>query len=109
MQPYKIRWILLLLLCGGISRMINHPYGLQAAEVPPGVRLAALQHLIITNGAEIATVDPHKTHGTPAGNVMRNVFEGLINLNPEGQVVPGVAQHWQQSPEGQTWTLLLTT
>lgn len=107
MQPYRIRWIRLLLLCGAANSMINHPCGLQAAEVPPGVQLAALQQLIITNGAEIATVDPHKTHGTPAGNVMRNVFEGLVNLNREGQVVPGVAQRWQQSPEGKTWTFYL--
>lgn len=106
MQQHGIRLTLLLLLCGG-ARMINHPCGLQAAEVPPGVQLAALQHLIITNGAEISTVDPHKTHGSPAENVMRNVFEGLVNLNREGQVVPGVAQRWQQSAEGQTWTFYL--
>lgn len=90
----------------GVWLITRFPYG-QAAEVPIGVELAPLQHLVINNGEEIATLDPHQLYGVPAKNVMRNLFEGLVNLDSCGQVVPGVAERWQQSADGKTWTFYL--
>ncbi|MEW9823745.1 MAG: ABC transporter substrate-binding protein [Candidatus Symbiodolus clandestinus] len=90
----------------GVWLISRFPYG-QAAEVLIGVELAPLQHLVINNGEEIATLDPHQLYGVPAKNVMRNLFEGLVNLDSCGQVAPGVAERWQQSADGKTWTFYL--
>ncbi|MCE2573505.1 ABC transporter substrate-binding protein [Motilimonas eburnea] len=66
-----------------------------AAKVPAGVELAAVQQLVKGNGAEVATLDPHKTEGVPEANVLRDLFEGLVTSGPNGETLPGVASHWE--------------
>ncbi|MFO6424333.1 ABC transporter substrate-binding protein [Motilimonas sp. KMU-193] len=66
-----------------------------AANVPAGVELAAVQELVKGNGAEVATLDPHKTEGVPEANVLRDLFEGLVTSGPNGETLPGVASHWE--------------
>ncbi|OXY83734.1 ABC transporter substrate-binding protein [Oceanimonas doudoroffii] len=66
-----------------------------AADVPIGVTLADTQRLVRGNGTEPASLDPHKVEGVPEGNVLRDLFEGLVNSGPQGEVVPGVAERWE--------------
>ncbi len=66
-----------------------------AANVPAGVELAAVQELVKGNGAEVATLDPHKTEGVPEANVLRDLFEGLVTSGPNGETLPGAASHWE--------------
>ncbi|GAA3708902.1 ABC transporter substrate-binding protein [Oceanisphaera sediminis] len=66
-----------------------------AAEVPAGVQLAKVQHLVKGNGAEPATLDPHKTEGVPESNIQRDLFEGLVVSGPRGETLPGVAERWE--------------
>lgn len=47
------------------------------------------------NGAEVASIDPQKTEGVPESNVIRDLFEGLVNQDADGNVVPGVAESWE--------------
>jgi peptide/nickel transport system substrate-binding protein len=37
----------------------------------------------------------------------RNVFEGLTRIDQEGRVVPGLAERWEVSPDGKTYTFHL--
>lgn len=67
--------------------------GAIAAFIPTA--RADTQHLTIGNGVEVATLDPHKALGVAESNVLRDLFEGLVITNPQGQVVPGIASHWQ--------------
>lgn len=39
------------------------------------------------NGAEVASIDPQKTEGVPESNVIRDLFEGLVNQDADGNVV----------------------
>nr|WP_116474518.1 ABC transporter substrate-binding protein [Zobellella maritima] len=66
-----------------------------AAEIPADTRLAKVQQLIKGNGAEPATLDPHKTEGVPESNILRDLFEGLVVSGPRGEILPGVAEHWE--------------
>ena len=66
-----------------------------AATVPVGTTLAKQQHLIKDNGAEPATLDPHKTEGVPGANIQRDLFEALVTSGPNGEIVPGVAERWE--------------
>ncbi|GGB34533.1 peptide ABC transporter substrate-binding protein [Oceanisphaera marina] len=66
-----------------------------AADVPAGIALAKQQHLVKDNGAEPATLDPHKTEGVPGANVQRDLFEGLVTSGPNGETLPGVAERWE--------------
>ncbi|MCE0557882.1 ABC transporter substrate-binding protein [Motilimonas sp. E26] len=66
-----------------------------AADVPAGTELAAVQELVKGNGAEVATLDPHKAEGVPEANVLRDLFEGLVTSGPNGETLPAAAESWE--------------
>lgn len=80
---------------------------LYAAQVPSGTELAPVQHIVINNGAEPQSFDPHKTEGVPESQVAYQLFEGLVSTNSDGELVPGVAESWESSPDYKTWTFHL--
>lgn len=47
------------------------------------------------------------TTTTGSGNVLRHVMEGLINLDENDEPVPGVAESWEVSDDGMTYTFKL--
>ncbi|MDF7650479.1 oligopeptide ABC transporter substrate-binding protein OppA [Pantoea sp. Acro-805] len=78
----------------------------QAAQVPTGTPLSETQRIVINNGSEVASLDPQKTEGVPESNVIRNLLEGLVETDNNGQIVPGVASSWHQE-QGRVWTFTL--
>ncbi|MDW6001418.1 ABC transporter substrate-binding protein [Vibrio mangrovi] len=66
-----------------------------AAQVPEGTKLAPVQELVRGNGSEIETLDPQKVNGVPGANVDRDLFEGLVNEDGYGEIIPGVAEKWE--------------
>ena len=64
--------------------------------VPPA---AAETVLRIANLAEPESLDPHKVLLNPQVHVVRNLFEGLVVLDPKGNVVPGAAESWSVSED----------
>ncbi|XTZ40333.1 peptide ABC transporter substrate-binding protein [Salmonella enterica] len=77
-----------------------------AADVPPGSQLAAKQELVRHIKDEPATLDPAKAVGLPEIQVLRDLFEGLVNQNEKGEIIPGVATKWQ-SNDNRVWTFTL--
>ncbi|VXC84234.1 oligopeptide transporter subunit; periplasmic-binding component of ABC superfamily [Enterobacterales bacterium 8AC] len=77
-----------------------------AAEVPAGVQLADKQELVKNNGAEVQSLDPHKIEGVPENNVTRDLIEGLANTTPDGSIVPGAAESWDNK-DFKVWTFHL--
>lgn len=69
-----------------------------------GRELAAEQVLHWGNGAEPQTIDPHRGEGVPGSNVQRDLFEGLINEAPNGDLIPGAAESWRVSEDGLRYT-----
>ncbi|MEF1213773.1 oligopeptide ABC transporter substrate-binding protein OppA, partial [Vibrio alginolyticus] len=47
-------------------------------------KLAAVQELVRGNGTEVATIDPHKSQGVPESHVIRDLLEGLVNQDANG-------------------------
>jgi oligopeptide transport system substrate-binding protein len=68
---------------------------------------AAEKVLRIANMAEPETLDPHKTSTVNESNILRNLFEGLMVLDPGGNVAPGVAESYAVSEDGLTYTFRL--
>ncbi len=68
---------------------------------------AAEKVLRIANMAEPETLDPHRTSTVPESNILRNLFEGLMVLDPSGNVAPGVAENFSVSENGLTYTFRL--
>ena len=77
-----------------------------AADVPAGTKLAEKQEIVRGNGTEVATIDPHKSQGVPESHVIRDLLEGLVNQNADGDTIPGVAESWE-TPDNKTFTFHL--
>ena len=64
--------------------------------------------LLRGNGPEPSTLDAHRCPEVACGNILRDLYEGLVAEDARGQVIPGMAAgacQWQrpervgQSPE----------
>jgi oligopeptide transport system substrate-binding protein len=66
-----------------------------ADTLPAGTTLAKEQHLVRANDAEAATLDPAKAEGLPEMHILRDLFEGLVIQDRDGNITPGVAQSWE--------------
>ncbi|EMF4699144.1 ABC transporter substrate-binding protein [Serratia bockelmannii] len=104
MQQTLKRTSLTLLISGALSvGAINNSL---AAEVPAGVQLAQQQNIVINNGSEVASLDPHKVEGVPESNIILNLLEGLVSTDANGHVVPAAAASWENQ-NYQQWTFHL--
>ncbi len=59
------------------------------------------------NGAEPETLDIHRSSGIPEFDLQVDLFEGLVHYGPAGEPVPGVAERWEVSADGLTYTFHL--
>ena len=61
----------------------------------------------IANGAEPGSLDPQKTSGVWETRITRALFERLITYAADGSLVPGLAERWEISDDGKTYTFHL--
>jgi len=59
------------------------------------------------NGGELDSLDPHRSEETSAADVLRDLYEGLTAEAPDGSLAPGVAERWEISEDGRTYTFHL--
>ncbi|CAK3622172.1 oligopeptide ABC transporter periplasmic binding protein [Vibrio crassostreae] len=102
---YKNKITQALLLGAGLAVAASSTLSI-AAEVPAGTELAKVQELVRGNGTEVATIDPHKSQGVPESHVIRDLLEGLVNQDGEGNTIPGVAESWETT-DNKTFTFHL--
>lgn len=77
------------------------------AVVPEGTKLRAKQEIVINNGAEPTSLDPHKVEGIPEAVIIRQLFEGLVVRDEKGNILPGVATEWSSNDNFTQWTFKL--
>lgn len=65
------------------------------------------KELNITQSSDIPTLDVSKAEDTVSSEVLMNTMEGLVKLDKDGKVIPGVAESWEKSEDGKTWTFKL--
>ncbi|MGH8200053.1 MAG: peptide ABC transporter substrate-binding protein [Steroidobacteraceae bacterium] len=96
-RAFVIPLLALVVLCG-CSR--SHPTGGGGAAHGAAILLRSL-------GAEPDSLDPQKARAVEAQRVLRDICEGLTTLDKSGGVAPGIAEKWQVSPDGKTYTFYL--
>jgi oligopeptide transport system substrate-binding protein len=74
------------------------------ASAPAGPERTTLRR---GNGPEPDTVDPQLARTDGAFNILRDLFEGLTSVGPNGQAVPAAAESWDVSPDGLEYTFHL--
>uniref|UniRef100_A0A7C5U547 ABC transporter substrate-binding protein n=1 Tax=Caldiarchaeum subterraneum TaxID=311458 RepID=A0A7C5U547_CALS0 len=68
----------------------------------------AIERIRIAIGIEPDTLDPTAQTTTLVANVMYYVYETLVKIqDPDGKIVPGLAESWTVSPDGLTYTFNL--
>lgn len=53
------------------------------------------------------SLDPHQTVAAGTREVLFNIFEGLVNPNSDGEMIPAVAEKYTLSEDGTTYTFTL--
>lgn len=71
------------------------------------VRLAGADTLLRGNAGEPDTIDPALASGIQEGEIIGDLMVGLMTPDAMARPVPGMASHWQTSPDGLTWTFHL--
>jgi oligopeptide transport system substrate-binding protein len=63
--------------------------------------------LVILNGAEPESIDPAVITGQLDGRICYALFEGLLHFDRFGKPQPGIAESWDLSSDGKTYTFHL--
>ncbi len=94
---------LLLLLWMGWWQIDDSTLGERARDADTAVVLQR------GNGPEPETLDPQIARSDSSGAILRDLFEGLTRLSPDGKVVAGAAASWDISADGRIYTFHLRT
>lgn len=78
-----------------------------AATPQAGETLAENQEYTYRILDDIKSFDPQINTDVEGSMVLRDLFEGLVNANPDGSDAPGVAESWDVSEDGLTYTFNL--
>jgi peptide/nickel transport system substrate-binding protein len=50
--------------------------------------------IIIAQGADAKSLDPHATNDQPSSRVSKSIYSRLVEMNEEMEIVPGAAESW---------------
>jgi oligopeptide transport system substrate-binding protein len=70
-------------------------------------RAADAAILRVGNNQEPDSLDPQLASLDQAGNILRDVYEGLTTLDDDARAAPGVAERWDVSDDGEQYTFHL--
>lgn len=63
--------------------------------------------LNLNNTSEPGSLHPALAQGTHESWILEHSFEGLTSKDEKGNIIPGVAEKWEPSEDGLTWTFTL--
>lgn len=63
--------------------------------------------LRVATGALPDSLDPARGQFASAALIYKQVHAGLTDYGSNGQLAPGLAEHWEASPDGLAWTFTL--
>lgn len=67
-----------------------------------------LMEIRVGNRSELEDLDPHLCTGVAEFRALGSLFEGLVSMDPKTmQPIPGVAEQWEVSPDGLSYTFHL--
>ncbi|MCT7374441.1 peptide ABC transporter substrate-binding protein [Chelativorans salis] len=81
---------------------------LAAAGVAAGANMALAETTYVRgNDGDPETLDQHKTSTVVEAHLLRDLYEGLVVYDNKANVIPGVAESWDVSDDGLTYTFKL--
>jgi oligopeptide transport system substrate-binding protein len=98
----RILGLVLLLIIAGCRS--NDPSQPSTNHHPLSISAAALH---LAQSAEPTTFDPAVVEDGPTIEVLMHVFDGLVQWTPQNKLAPALAERWEVSPDGRTFTFHL--
>lgn len=87
---------LLAALLAGCASPADTPDDSQPSDTTdPASGSTAKDSLVIAAGADIYSMDPQLKKDTPSARIKALVFETLVNVTADNEVVPGLAESWE--------------
>ena len=94
--------------CGGKNNKVSAiSDGEQNKEVTEGEKGNPIEKLDVCIGPSPETMDPQLNSTLDGGTMIMHCFEGLVKYGENGQVLPAMAESWESSKDGLTWTFHL--
>ena len=91
---------------GAATATPTQPSAQQPGETrQPGQRIDG--GTLVRLGTDPPTLDPHLTTDATSATYIVEVFGGLVTIDLDLNVVPDVAERWEVSPDGRTYTFFL--
>ena len=64
--------------------------------------------IVYARGDQTDTIDPQATDWGGSAKILVNIYESLVTFSEDGvDLVPGLAEKWERSEDGKTWTFRL--
>src|SRR5437763_799190 len=63
--------------------------------------------LVVGRAADAIGLDPARVSDAESVEVCEQIYEHLVRLGESGEVLPGLAERWETSPDGMSWTFHL--
>lgn len=63
--------------------------------------------LTVAISSDVDGLDPHRTVASPTFDVVKSIYDTLVNVDHTGKLVPGLATTWEASEDGLRWTFKL--
>lgn len=78
-----------------------------SADVPNHIKLASKQEIRLHYTNDVISLDPQLVESLNDRHLANQLFEGLVSIDTEGNIIPGVATHWETSQDGKKWIFYL--
>lgn len=63
--------------------------------------------LIVALSSDVDGLDPHRTVASPTFDVVKSIYDTLVDVDQAGALVHGLAESWEPSEGGLRWTFKL--
>lgn len=91
----------------GVATTVVTCFGVGAGARPLNWNPVGQEVLRLGNGPEPETLDPYRAEGVSTANILRDLYEGLTGVSPDGRPVAAAAASWDSSADGRTYTFHL--
>ncbi len=81
--------------------------GFVAYAVMPVITPKPPATITYVQGVDAVTLDPQDMTDNPSENVVRHIYDNLVAFDAKLNIIPSLAQSWETSPDGKTWTFHL--
>ncbi|HWQ16379.1 MAG TPA: ABC transporter substrate-binding protein [Sulfolobales archaeon] len=91
-----------------LTKPLTTPQTTPTPATTPGQTVVSKKDTLkVAIGTDLDTIDPHGQTTTTVQNVVRHVYETLLWFDEKGNVIPWLAERWEVSPDGLTYTFYL--